>query len=49
MQLMDTNATHIDEISQNQYEWIFLNGYLNANIIQNINEHYKLYCEEIKV
>ena len=49
MQLMDTNATHIDELYNKQYEWTYLNGYLNASIIQNIIGNYKVYCEEIKV
>ena len=49
MQIMDSNATHIDELFNKQFEWTFLNGYLNATIIQNIINNYKLYCEEIKV
>lgn len=49
MQIMDTNATHIDEIIGKQYEWTFLNGYLHASIIQNTIDNYKLYSEEIKV
>ena len=36
MQIMDSNATHIDELFNKQFEWTFLNGYLNATIIQNI-------------
>ncbi len=49
MQIMDTNATHIDDIINKQYEWTFLNGYLHSSIIQNIINNYKAYCEEIKV
>jgi hypothetical protein len=49
LQIIDTNAAHIDEIISKKHDFGYLNGYLHASSVENLNKYYVDYCEEIKV
>jgi hypothetical protein len=47
MQIIDTNFTLIDTISE--YDFDYLNGYCDIKTIENIQKKFIDYCEQIKV
>jgi hypothetical protein len=49
MQIIDTNAAHIDEIISKKHDFGYLNGYLHVSNVENLNKYFVDYCEEIKV